>query len=263
MFKIPKQAYTDEFKAQVVKRVTAVGSMSRVAEDLVLVEQTLRNWVKPAKAGKLNSVGLKAITPEQMELSRLRSEVSRLRMECEILKKRRRNSREMHSEVRLDRHATHTVPTACDELGALSQPERLPCLDAWGHAAPHTANRCPVALADSGHPRRTERGLRQSTDEERIARTSILCWQGVRGPVDARAPHLCTTQAPLQNDDGLTAHVACGKKPTGSPFHSGSTQSGVGGGHHLFYGRMKAGSIWQSCATCLPAKWWAGQSSRG
>lgn len=146
MFKIPKQANTDEFKAQVVKRVTAVGSMSRVAEDLGLVEQTLRNWVKAAKAGKLNSVGLKAITPEQMELSRLRSEVSRLRMECEILKKRRRNSREMHSEVRLDRHATHTVPTACDELGALSQPERLPCLDAWGHAAPRRTRLTDVQL---------------------------------------------------------------------------------------------------------------------
>ena len=40
MFKIPKQAYTDEFKAQAVTRVTAVGSMSRVADDLGLVEQT-------------------------------------------------------------------------------------------------------------------------------------------------------------------------------------------------------------------------------
>ena len=43
--------------------------------------------MQAAKAGKLNSVGVKAITPEQMELSRLRAEVSRLRMECEILKK--------------------------------------------------------------------------------------------------------------------------------------------------------------------------------
>jgi transposase len=51
VFKIPKQAYTAEFKEQAVKRVTEVGSMGRVAEDLGLVEQTLRNWVK---AGKLN-----------------------------------------------------------------------------------------------------------------------------------------------------------------------------------------------------------------
>ena len=153
MFKIPKQAYTEAFKEQAVKRVTAVGSMSRVAEDLGLVEQTLRNWVKAAKAGTLNPAGVRAITPEQMELSRLRAEVSRLRMECEILKKRRRTSREMPSEVRLDRHATHTVPTASDVLGTVSQPERLSRLDAWGHAAPHTADRCPAAGADPGHPR--------------------------------------------------------------------------------------------------------------
>ena len=52
-----------------------------------LVEQTLRNWVKAAKAGKLNASGAKPVTPEEMELSRLRAENARLRMECEILKK--------------------------------------------------------------------------------------------------------------------------------------------------------------------------------
>jgi transposase len=87
MFKIPKQAHTAEFKEQAVKHVTAVGSMSRVAEDLGLVEQTLRNWVKAAKAGTLNPVGVNAITPEQMARSRVRAEVSRLRMEGEILQK--------------------------------------------------------------------------------------------------------------------------------------------------------------------------------
>ena len=87
MFKIPKQAYTAGFKEQAVKRVTAVGSMSRVAEDLGLVEQTLRNWVKAAKAGTLNPTGARAITPEQMERSRLRAENARLKLECAILKK--------------------------------------------------------------------------------------------------------------------------------------------------------------------------------
>ena len=87
MVTMPKQAYTAEFKEQAVTRVTEVGSMGRVAEDLGLVEQTLRNWVKAAKAGTLNPAGVNALTPEQMELSRLRAEVSRLRMECEILKK--------------------------------------------------------------------------------------------------------------------------------------------------------------------------------
>ena len=58
-----------------------------MARDLGLVEQTLHNWVKAAKAGKLQVPGAKAVTPEQMELSRVRAENARLRMENEILKK--------------------------------------------------------------------------------------------------------------------------------------------------------------------------------
>ena len=87
MKRIPKQEYTAEFKEQAVKRVGEVGSISRVATELGLIEQTLRNWVKSAKAGKLNPPGAPKITPEQMELSRLRAEVARLKMECDILKK--------------------------------------------------------------------------------------------------------------------------------------------------------------------------------
>ena len=87
MFKIPKQEYTAEFKELAVKRVKAGQGIGPVARDLGLVEQTLRNWVKAAKNGKLNPVGGKTITPEQMELSRVRAENARLRMENEILKK--------------------------------------------------------------------------------------------------------------------------------------------------------------------------------
>jgi transposase len=87
MFKIPKQEFTAEFKELAVKRVQAGESVGSVARDLGLVEQTLRNWVKLAKAGKLPAAGTKAVTPEQMELSRVRAENARLRMENEILKK--------------------------------------------------------------------------------------------------------------------------------------------------------------------------------
>lgn len=85
--KIPKQEYTTEFKELAVKRVKGGQSVGAVAKDLGLIEQTLRNWVKAAAAGKLNGAGGKVVTPEQMELSRLRSENIRLKRECEILKK--------------------------------------------------------------------------------------------------------------------------------------------------------------------------------
>ncbi len=61
--------------------------MGTVAKDLGLIDQTLRNWVKAAEAGKLRGAGKKVVTAEQMELSRLRAENIRLRRENEILKK--------------------------------------------------------------------------------------------------------------------------------------------------------------------------------
>ena len=86
MKKIPKQEYTAEFKEQAVKRTHEVG-IGVAARELGLVEQTLRNWVKAAAAGKLSAPGVKPVTPEQTELSRLRAENARLKMHVDILKK--------------------------------------------------------------------------------------------------------------------------------------------------------------------------------
>jgi transposase len=85
--KIPKQAYTTEFKELAVKRVKSGQSISTVVKDLGLGDQTLRNWVKAAAEGKLNGAGSRVVTPEEMELSRLRAENGRLKRENEILKK--------------------------------------------------------------------------------------------------------------------------------------------------------------------------------
>ena len=87
MKKIPNQEYTTEFREVAVKRVKDGLSIGAVAKELGMVEQTLRNWVKAAAAGKLTGAGAKVVTPEQMELSRLRAENVRLKRECEILKK--------------------------------------------------------------------------------------------------------------------------------------------------------------------------------
>ena len=86
MKKIPRQEYTAEFREQAVKRAQEVG-VGVAARELGLVEQTLRNWVRAAATGKLPAPGIKPITPEQMELSRLRAENARLKMHVDILKK--------------------------------------------------------------------------------------------------------------------------------------------------------------------------------
>jgi transposase len=72
--KIPKQAYTTEFKELAVKRVKEGQSVGTVCRELGLSDQTVRNWVKAAAEGKLNGAGGRILTPEEMELSRLRAE---------------------------------------------------------------------------------------------------------------------------------------------------------------------------------------------
>ncbi len=85
--KIPKQAYTIEFKELAVKRIKAGQSVSTVCKELGLRDQTVRNWVKAAAEGKLSGAGGRVVTAEEMELSRLRAENLRLKRENEILKK--------------------------------------------------------------------------------------------------------------------------------------------------------------------------------
>lgn len=88
MYKIPKQSYTVEFKQEAVRQVEQDGKkVAQVARELGIAEQTLINWRKAAKAGKLAGGSGKPVTPEQMEVSRLKAENARLKMEVEILKK--------------------------------------------------------------------------------------------------------------------------------------------------------------------------------
>ena len=85
--KAKRAQYTLELKLEAVRLVKAGQSMAAVAATLGVVEQTLYNWVKADREGKLAGAGAKPVSPEQMELARLRAEVARLKMERDILKK--------------------------------------------------------------------------------------------------------------------------------------------------------------------------------
>jgi transposase len=53
-----------------------------------VVEQTLSNWVKAHKAGKLTANGRGSkLTAEQIEIRQLRAELARVKMERDILGK--------------------------------------------------------------------------------------------------------------------------------------------------------------------------------
>lgn len=88
MNKLPRVSYTTEFKLAAVQLVEAGRKPAEVCRELGVIEQTLHNWLKAHREGRLgHHHPVKALTPDQMELSRLRAEVARLKMEAEILKK--------------------------------------------------------------------------------------------------------------------------------------------------------------------------------
>jgi len=88
MKRVPKVAYTLEFKLEALRKVRSGEAVRRVAREIGIPEQSIRNWVKAQAQGRLGTVeNGKPITPEQMEISRLRAENARLKMETEILKK--------------------------------------------------------------------------------------------------------------------------------------------------------------------------------
>ena len=82
--------YTQEFKLEAVRQVKAGQAIAVVAKVLGIPKASLSNWVRLAAKGKLDGgdVTGKAVkvTPEQMEIARLRAEVARLRMERDIAK---------------------------------------------------------------------------------------------------------------------------------------------------------------------------------
>ncbi|MDY0329817.1 MAG: IS3 family transposase [Thiomonas sp.] len=79
--------YTFEFKQEAVRLVEGGQSMAAAARTLGVVDQTLFNWVKAHRQGKLTGADSKVVSAEQMELARLRAELSRVKMERDIPKK--------------------------------------------------------------------------------------------------------------------------------------------------------------------------------
>jgi transposase len=81
-----KPAYPPEFKAEAVRLVgSSDRSLTRIAKDLGVADQTLRNWVQHAE---IDDGAREALAPNEREAVRhLRREVRTLRQEREILKK--------------------------------------------------------------------------------------------------------------------------------------------------------------------------------
>lgn len=86
----PNRKYTEEFRRAAVAQVIPGGrSIAQVARSLEMCVGTLGNWVARARQGEplSKAAGVKPVSEIEAELSRLRQENARLRLEKEILKK--------------------------------------------------------------------------------------------------------------------------------------------------------------------------------
>ena len=84
-----RKRYSREFKLEAVKLVTERGvTVAQAARDLDVHVNVLRVWVRELRADPVHAFpGQGKQTPEETELTRLRREVARLKMERDILKK--------------------------------------------------------------------------------------------------------------------------------------------------------------------------------
>jgi transposase len=90
MEKVPYSKYTKEFRLEAVRLVTESGlSSGEAATRLSLPKSTLENWVRAFRTGKLESIGSahKPLTEVEVELARVKRELTLVRMERDILKK--------------------------------------------------------------------------------------------------------------------------------------------------------------------------------
>jgi transposase len=62
-------------------------SLAAVSKILGIADQTLHNWVKADREGRLQGPGSLPVSAEQMEIARLRAANARLKMERDILEK--------------------------------------------------------------------------------------------------------------------------------------------------------------------------------
>jgi transposase len=84
-----RRKFSREFKLEAVRLVKDRGvSVAQAARDLDLHENVLRKWIRELGADPLHAFpGHGQMKPEQLEIERLRREMTKLKAERDILKK--------------------------------------------------------------------------------------------------------------------------------------------------------------------------------
>jgi transposase len=86
---LKRRVFTVEFKAEVVRHKKAENlSLAECGRKFEVLPKLVQHWEKQYEAGQLTvAAGRRAVSPEQAEITRLRADLSRSRMEVSILKK--------------------------------------------------------------------------------------------------------------------------------------------------------------------------------
>ena len=86
---LKRRVFTLEFKAEVVRHKKAENlSFVECGRKFDVLPKLIQQWEKQYEAGQLTqAAGRRAVSPEQAEITRLRAELSRAKMEVSILKK--------------------------------------------------------------------------------------------------------------------------------------------------------------------------------
>ena len=90
MEKVPYSKYKKQFCLEALRLVTEGGlSAGEAAMRLALPKSTLENWLRTFNAGKLERIGKshRPLTDVEVELARVKRELTLVRMERDILKK--------------------------------------------------------------------------------------------------------------------------------------------------------------------------------
>ena len=109
--KMTRAQDTLEFKQEAVGLVEGGQSIAASARTLGVIDQTLFNWVKAHRQGKLQGADSnRTVSAEQMEISRLRAELARVKMERDILG----NATAYFAKLR--REVAHIIVSPADEV---------------------------------------------------------------------------------------------------------------------------------------------------
>jgi len=76
---------TLEYKLEAVRMVNGGQSLAAASKILGIADQTLNDWVKAEREGRVGGAGSRPVNPEQMEIARLRAKLARVKMERDML----------------------------------------------------------------------------------------------------------------------------------------------------------------------------------